>query len=154
GEEAQARHLHWQIRAAFEKGLCGVTVYSWTDEWGIFDTDVAGWTFGLTDHERHPKTALAAVRNLYRGDLYGFRQKPWPMVSVVVCCYNAYSTLEECLQSLDYLQYPNYEVIVIDDGSKDATAQIASRHNVRLIRVRNGGLSKARNLGIEQSNGE
>jgi glycosyltransferase involved in cell wall biosynthesis len=155
GEEAQARHLHWQIRAAFEKGLCGVTVYSWTDEWSIFDADVTGWTFGLTDHQRRPKPALATVRDLYCGDLYDFRKRPWPKVSVVVCCYNAASTLEECLQSLRHQQYPNYEVIVIDDGSKDATAQIASSlPNLGLIRVRNGGLSKARNLGIEASNGE
>jgi O-antigen biosynthesis protein len=154
GEQAQARLLDWQIRAAFEKGLCGVTVYGWTDEWGIFGTDVTGWAFGLTDAQRKPKKALVTVGDLYRGDLYRTRKKPWPMVSVVVCCYNAEPTIDECLRSLGQLQYPNYEVIVIDDGSKDGTYEIVKKHDVRCIRVPNGGLSKARNLGIEASLGE
>jgi O-antigen biosynthesis protein len=154
GEEAQARLLDWQIRAAFEKGLCGVTVYGWTDEWGIFDTDVTGWNFGLTDAQRRPKKALATVANLYAGDVYRTRKKPWPMVSVVVCCYNAAPTIDECLKSLSQLQYPNYEVVVIDDGSRDGTYEIVQKHNVRCVRVPNGGLSKARNLGIEAARGE
>jgi glycosyltransferase involved in cell wall biosynthesis len=155
GEAAQARFLDWQIRAAFEKGLCGVTIYSWTDQWGIFDSDIEGWAFGLTDAQRRPKPALAAVHEIYRGNLYRTRQTPWPMVSVVVCCYNAAATLDECLRSLAALDYPNYEVIVIDDGSKDATYRIAEKYEVaRCIRVPNGGLSKARNLGIENARGE
>jgi glycosyltransferase involved in cell wall biosynthesis len=154
GEEAQARFLDWQIRAAFEKGLCGVAVYGWTDEWGIFGSNIQGWAFGLTDSERRPKKALAAVRDLYRGNLYRTRKKPWPLVSVVVCCYNAALTLDECLESLDRLEYPNYEVIVVDDGSKDNTHEIIQEYDVRCIRVPNGGLSKARNLGIEAARGE
>ena len=154
GEEAQAKFLDWQIRAAFDKGLCGVTVYGWTDEWGIFGTDVTGWSFGLTDHGRRPKKSLETVSKLYRGDLYDSRKKPWPMVSVVVCCYNSATTIDECLKSLGRLQYPNYEVIVVDDGCKDNTAEIAQRHDVRLIRVPNGGLSRARNLGIKAAHGE
>jgi O-antigen biosynthesis protein len=114
GEKAQARFLDWQIRAAFEKGLCGVTVYGWTDEWGIFDSNIDGWAFGLTDSQRRPKEALSAVSNLYRGDLYRTRKKPWPLVSVVVCCYNGAATLDETLQSLQQLDYPNFEVILVD----------------------------------------
>jgi glycosyltransferase involved in cell wall biosynthesis len=154
GEMAQARFLDWQIRAAFEKGLCGVTVYGWTDEWGIFGSQIDGWRFGLTDAERRPKLALAAVKRIYAAGLYDFRTKPWPMVSVIVCCYNAAATLDECLQSLKALCYPNCEVIVVDDGSADDTHRIADRHGVRCLRVPNGGLSKARNLGIEAARGE
>lgn len=154
GEAAQARFLDWQIRAAFEKGLCGVTVYGWTDEWGIFGSEIDGWSFGITDAERRPKLALAAVKQIYGANLYNFRAKPWPLVSVVVCCYNAGATLDECLRSLKQLGYPNYEVIVVDDGSKDATSEIAERHGTRCIRVPNGGLSRARNLGIEAAKGE
>src|SRR5688572_28746069 len=36
GQEEQARSLQWQLRAVFDQGLCGATVYAWTDEWGIF----------------------------------------------------------------------------------------------------------------------
>lgn len=154
GEEAQARLLDWQIRAAFEKGLCGVVVYGWTDEWGIFGTEVTGWSFGLTDAERRPKKAFTAVRDLYVGDLYRTRKKPWPMVSVVVCCYNAAQTIDQCLSSLSRLNYPKYEVIVVDDGCEDGTYDIVKKHNVQCVRVPNGGLSRARNLGIEASRGE
>ncbi|MGZ8899500.1 MAG: glycosyltransferase [Limisphaerales bacterium] len=155
GEKAQARFLDWQIRAAFEKGLCGVTVYGWTDEWSIFESDIDGWAFGITDAKRTPKEALSSVSNLFRGDLYRTRKKPWPLVSVVVCCYNAEPTLDECLQSLRELDYPTFEIIVVDDGSKDRTYEIAGKYaNVRRIQVPNGGLSAARNLGIEAARGE
>ncbi|HEX7862774.1 MAG TPA: glycosyltransferase [Verrucomicrobiae bacterium] len=155
GEKAQAKFLDWQIRAAFEKGLCGVTVYGWTDEWSIFDSDIKGWSFGITDAQRQPKEALSTVSNLYRGDLYRTRKKAWPLVSVVVCAYNGEATLDECLKSLVELDYPAYEVIVVDDGSKDRTNEIAGTYtNVRRIKVPNGGLSKARNIGIEASRGE
>ena len=154
GEEAQARFLDWQIRAAFEKGLCGVTVYGWTDEWSIFTTDIEDWGFGLTDAKRRPKKALATVAQLYQGDLYRTRRTSWPLVSVIVCCYNAAATLDECLRSLEKLEYPRYEVIVVDDGSTDATHQIASQYDFRCIRVANGGLSAGRNLGINAANGE
>lgn len=154
GDETQARFLDWQIRAAFEKGLCGVTVYGWTDEWSIFQSDIEGWSFGITDAKRRPKPALAAVRQIYRGDIYRTRKTPWPVVSVIVCCYNAATTLDECLRSLSQLAYPNVEVIVVDDGSKDDTHLIAEKHEMRCIRVPNSGLSKARNLGIEAASGE
>ena len=154
GEESQADFLDWQIRAAFEKGLCGVTVYSWTDEWAIFGSEIDGWAFGLTDATRKPKKALHTVKEIFRSDLYTTRRKPWPLVSIIVCCYNAAATLDECLRSPAQLAYPHYETIVIDDGSTDETHEIASRHVVRLIRVPNGGLSKARNLGIEAADGE
>lgn len=154
GEEKQAQFLDWQVRAAFEKGLCGVMVYSWTDEWGIFKSDIEGWGFGITDARRREKKAFETVKQIYKGNLYRTRKTPWPKVSVIVCCYNAASTLNECLQSLSELAYPNYEVIVIDDGSTDNTHLVAEKHEMRCIRVPNGGLSKARNLGIEAANGE
>jgi O-antigen biosynthesis protein len=154
GEAAQAKFLDWQIRAAFEKGLCGVTVYGWTDEWGIFDSDIDGWAFGITDAQRRPKRAYSTVREVFSGDLYRTRRTLWPRVSVVVCCYNAAATLDETLQSLGGLAYPDYEIIVVNDGSTDTTEQIARPYNVRYIGVPNGGLSKARNLGIEAATGD
>src|SRR5258708_9971438 len=48
-----------------------------------------------------------------------------PKVSVVVAAYNARRTLQACLESLQHLNYPDYEVIVVDDGSTDETPQIA-----------------------------
>jgi GT2 family glycosyltransferase len=72
----------------------------------------------------------------------------------VVCCYNSAPTLTDCLEGLDELDYPDYEVIVVDDGSTDDTAALAERHDVRLIRTGNRGLSRARNTGIEAAGGE
>jgi O-antigen biosynthesis protein len=78
-----------------------------------------------------------------------------PMVSVVICAYNAERTIRQCLQSLRQLDYPNFEVIVVDDGSRDATPQIAAEFpEFRLIRQPNRGLSTARNVGARASLGE
>ena len=154
GQEQQQRFLEWQLRAVFEKGLCGAAVYSWTDEWSIFSQDIEGWGFGLTDADRRPKPALETVQNIYTSDLYALRATKWPRVSVVVASYNGGRTLDECLQSLVNLTYPDYEVVVIDDGSADNTPEIVAQHDVRCIRTENGGLSCARNLGIEASTGE
>ena len=49
-----------------------------------------------------------------------------PKVSVVVCSYNGGRTLRECLDSLMRVDFPDYEVILIDDGSTDETSQIAA----------------------------
>src|SRR5579885_583208 len=81
-------------------------------------------------------------------------RKP-PMVSVVICAYNAERTMEACLKSLRELNYPNYEVVVVDDGSRDRTAEIAARFpEFRLIRQPNKGLSVARNVGMHAARGE
>jgi GT2 family glycosyltransferase len=154
GQREQQRALEWQLRAIFEQGFCGAAVYSWTDEWSIFSHDVEGWGFGLTDFERRPKPALATVQSVYDSDLYSLRDVAWPRVSVVVASYNGGRTLDETLQSLAKLTYPDYEVIVIDDGSTDNTSNIVANHDVRCIRTENGGLSRARNLGIEAATGE
>jgi GT2 family glycosyltransferase len=157
GHGEQARYLAMALRCCFEKGLCGAAVYAWTDEWSIFEEKIEGWSFGITDVARRPKPALEAVRHIYSSSLYDMRGKDetqWPRVSVVVCSYNGGKTLARCLRSLLRMNYPNYEVIVVDDGSKDLTKQICRRYPIRAIHVPNGGLSRARNLGIEAAAGE
>jgi GT2 family glycosyltransferase len=73
---------------------------------------------------------------------------------VLVCTHNGSRTIRETLTQLTRLDYPDYEVIVVDDGSTDATARIASELEVRLIRTENRGLSSARNTGLAAARGE
>jgi hypothetical protein len=78
-----------------------------------------------------------------------------PMVSVVICAYNAERTMRPCLESLRQLDYPNYEVVIVDDGSRDRTAEISMDFpEFRLIRQPNKGLSVARNVGMHAARGE
>jgi glycosyltransferase involved in cell wall biosynthesis len=78
-----------------------------------------------------------------------------PMVSVVICAYNAERTMHACLESLRKLHYPNFEVVIVDDGSRDRTAEIAKGFpEFRLIRQPNKGLSVARNVGMQAARGE
>jgi GT2 family glycosyltransferase len=152
GQLAQARSLDWQIRAAFAGGCAGAFVFAWTDEWHRAGEEVDDWAFGITDRERRPKPALADVRTAYAE--VPFADRPWPRISVVVCSYNGSRTIRDCLDGLSRVDYPNFEVIVVDDGSTDGTADIARGYDVRLIRTENRGLSSARNTGLEAASGE
>jgi GT2 family glycosyltransferase len=153
GERRQADSLDWQIRGAMELGLAGTCVFSWTDDWWVGGHKVEGWYFGVTRENRVPKPALKVLEDYYRKKASDLREE-WPRASVVVCAYQAQDTIEECLRSLTGLDYPNYEVLVVDDGSTDATAQIARRFPVRLISRDRLGLSGARNVGLEHAEGE
>lgn len=82
------------------------------------------------------------------------------MISVIIPCYNAATTVKETLESLDNQTYKNFEVICVDDGSNDTTCKIIEnfkqnhRIDLLLIRQKNAGVSVARNTGIEHSKGE
>ena len=156
GLDGQARLTASQIQTAFAEGAAGAVAFAWTDEWWRGGHSVDDWKFGLVDDERRPKPALAAVSQVFAGAPFAPEaQQDWPLVSVVVCAYNAADTLDDCLRSLQALTYPRYEVIVVDDGSRDATPDIARRYpSVRLISQPNGGLSAARNVGLFASQGE
>lgn len=153
GEAAQAQSLDWQIATAFEAGCAGAFVYAWTDEWFRGGHDIDDWDFGLTTRDRQPKAALQAVSARFANVPFapGYQ---WPKVSVVVCSCNGAQTVAETLAALEDMEYPDYEIIVIDDGSTDQTSAIASKHNVRLICTENRGLSVARNLGLKAATGE
>lgn len=78
-----------------------------------------------------------------------------PLVSVIVPAYNAEASLERTLSSLLAQDYEPLEVIVVDDGSTDGTAEVAARFpDVVVVRQENAGPSAARNRGVEAANGE
>jgi GT2 family glycosyltransferase len=153
GEGTQATSLKWQISTSFEKGCAGAFVFAWTDEWHRGGHDIQDWDFGLTTRDRQAKPALTAVAEAFKEVPFP-RDRKWPRISVVVCSYNGAETIEETLASLRELNYPDYEVIVVDDGSTDATAEIARKCDVSLIQTKNRGLSNARNLGMDAATGE
>jgi CDP-glycerol glycerophosphotransferase len=81
------------------------------------------------------------------------------LLSIVVPCYQVEDFLDECLVSLRFQGYREIEIIVVDDGSPDRSGAIARHHALRDLRVRvvtreNGGLSAARNTGIDHARGE
>lgn len=153
GEAAQATSLGWQVRTAFAAGCAGVVAFTWTDEWHRGGYDIDDWDFGLTTRDRRPKAALAAVSEAFAEAPFP-RAGNWPRISVVVCSFNGASTIRDTLEGLSSLDYPDYEVIVVNDGSTDTTAQIAGEYDVRLISTENRGLSSARNTGWQAATGE
>jgi O-antigen biosynthesis protein len=153
GEDRQAESLRWQIDAAFEAGCAGAFVFAWTDEWFRGGQDVSDWDFGLVTRERRPKLALQAVSSAFEKVPFG-ADRIWPKVSVVVCSHNGARTIEQTLSALKRLDYPSYEIIVVDDGSTDRTAAIAAAYADNLFRTENRGLSAARNHGLRAATGE
>jgi glycosyltransferase involved in cell wall biosynthesis len=152
GEQAQAETLRWQIKTAYEAGCVGAFLFAWTDEWYRGGFEIDDWDFGLTTRNRKAKLALVSVSRTFA--LAPFFKRQWPKISVVVCSYNGSSTIGETLAALEMLNYPDYEIIVIDDGSTDNVSLIAQSHRVRLIRQDNQGLSAARNAGLAAATGE
>lgn len=79
-------------------------------------------------------------------------------LSVIIPCYNCAPVIARCLDSIDY---PDAEIIVVNDGSTDDSAEVVERYialhkekKVLLVNKPNGGVSSARNLGIDQANGD
>lgn len=83
-----------------------------------------------------------------------------PAVSVVIPCYKQAQYLREAVESVVGQTFPDWEVVIVDDGSPDETAQIAAelirRHGerIRLLQQANGGVARARNAGIAAARGD
>jgi GT2 family glycosyltransferase len=161
-EPTQARVIDWQLRGAFAAGCAGTFVYSWTDDWHRGGEDVHDWAFGLVRRDRTAKISLSSVRAVYQertlpvdSDSETYASKGTrPSFSVVVCSYNGSRRIRRCCEALMTLDYPAYEVIVVDDGSTDGTGDVAEAFGFRVIRSANGGLSAARNLGLSVAKGD
>jgi glycosyltransferase involved in cell wall biosynthesis len=155
GLEGQAALVGMHLEEVFRAGLAGTCVFSYTDDWHTGGHPITDWAFGLVDRERRPKPVLQKVTDVFRARSPLPALKRYPRVSVVVCSYNGSKTLDGCLRSLEKLDYPDYEVILVDDGSTDSVPQIAARYPyIRYHAQPNRGLSSARNTGLELATGE
>ena len=79
-----------------------------------------------------------------------------PLVSVILPTYNRAWALKTAIDSVLFQNYPNIELIVIDDGSRDNTRKLLKdyKNQIRVLTQENAGVSAARNRGIEKSRGE
>ena len=82
-----------------------------------------------------------------------------PLVSVIIPVYNVQDFLRECLNSVVHQSYSNLEILLIDDGSTDASGEICDEYarsdaRVRVIHKSNGGQASARNAALELARGE
>ncbi len=80
------------------------------------------------------------------------------LITIIVPVYNGAAYLKRCMDSILAQTYTNYEILIVDDGSTDATAEIAEEYgkkhaNVRIIHKENAGLPQARKTGVENANG-
>ena len=82
-----------------------------------------------------------------------------PKISVIIPVYNAAQYLEKCLDSVLAQTFTDFELLLIDDGSKDSSGEICDRYaesdsRIRVFHKPNGGVSSARNLGLDNAKGE
>ena len=132
--------FHWLV-AAVPMALCLITVVG-----GV------RWTVLLS---------LSFVSFQRASRLGEVEAERWPCVSIFVPAYNEAENIEAALEPLCKLEYPSYEVIVVDDGSTDDTfdraKRFAGRHDrctVRVYRKRNGGKWSAHNFAFRRSSSE
>lgn len=81
-----------------------------------------------------------------------------PLISVIVPVYNAAKTIRQCIESILLQTFPDFELLLIDDGSKDTSDKICDEYaaidsRVRVFHKENGGASSARNFGIDKAQG-
>ena len=80
------------------------------------------------------------------------------LVSIVISCYNSGEYIDECLESIFNQTYKNFEILIVDDGSKDDTLQkinkFKNKKNIFIYSHKNQGLTKSLNFLISKSNGD
>ncbi|MCQ2015585.1 glycosyltransferase family 2 protein [Clostridium butyricum] len=81
------------------------------------------------------------------------------LVSVILTVYNKENYIEKCINSIITQTYNNIEIIIVDDGSTDTSYRICKKYEqkdyrIKLFNKSNGGVSSARNFGINQANGD
>ena len=157
-EEAQSETLLWYVDESLRAGIAGLTIYAWSDHWSRGGTTIDDWSFGLYNRLGEAKPVLMPLSEKLLGISTpndGIKLLETPSFSVIVCTHNGGERIVSCLQALRHLEYPSYEVIVVDDGSTDDTVELVRTFgDVRLVESDHYGLGAARNRGAREAQGE
>jgi biofilm PGA synthesis N-glycosyltransferase PgaC len=113
------------------------------------------FAIGLLTLTYYPLSLIFAIR---KPGIPVFESGPDPLVSVIVPGYNEAKVVGNCVESILASEYPNFEIILVDDGSTDETLEamkaFESDQRVRVIGKPNGGKASALNAGIAAAHGE
>ena len=88
------------------------------------------------------------------------KREQWPLVSIIIPCYNAVKTIEGCLNSCFEQVYPNLEILVVNNNSTDQTAELLAQiaetapRSLRIVDCSERGANPARNYGWLQATGD
>ncbi len=158
GEGVQAEILSWHVQACCRSGVAGTTVYAFSDRWYRGGREILEWDFGLLRRDGSRKLAFDRLQTAWSGiksPADGIGRESGLSFSVIVCTYRGGLTLAECLLSLTKINYPDYEVLLINDGADEGVAEITKGFpSIRYIEMDHGGLSAARNLGAHEATGD
>jgi len=150
-EEVQATLLPAALKSARTAGLAGATLYAWSDHWLNNCEVMDDWSFGLLRRDGSEKPILPALRAL---DLPSPLPSNPPRFSVIICTRNGAHRIQACLDACQNIDYPDFEIIVVNDGSTDGTAELLDRQKeVRAFHLEPSGLSAARNHGAAKATG-
>jgi len=154
-EELQAELFEKALRSTHLAGFAGFTAYAWSDHWFNNGETVVDWSFGLVRRDCSEKPALAALTT----EMGKIKAPPLPevvpKVSLIICTRNGAQRLESCLTAAKAIDYPDLEILVVNDGSTDETAELLEGTECILCHhIEPSGLSFARNYGASKATGE
>ncbi len=151
-EELQEKLLSNALTLTRLAGLAGATLYAWSDHWFNNQRSMDEWSFGLLRRDLSEKPALHTLSQLTLPD--PLPENP-PRFSIIICTRNGQERLHSCLHACRNIHYPNFEIIVINDGSTDQSATLLDQEkNIIVHHLPPSGLSAARNYGAAISTGE
>lgn len=158
GEEGQAELLRICLEESAAAGVAGMILSAWSDFTRVDGKADEGRDVGLTRRDLTEKPAFSVVR-----ESWAALQRPsdfldlieTPKVSVIVCTHRGSATLVACLDSMVALDYPDFEIIVVNDGEDVRVAEITGTYDsVTHLPVEHAGLGAARNAGAAAASGD
>ena len=151
-EDVQATLLPTALKSTRAAGFAGATLYAWSDHWLNNGQTMDDWSFGLVRRDGSEKPALTALRKLVLPTPLPLNP---PRFSIIICTRNGAGRIETCIKACRNIDYPDFEIIVVNDGSTDGTAKLLDQQKeIRAFHLEPSGLSAARNHGAAKATGE